>query len=55
MAMRIFLVTLAVAGVLVTAAGTLMSIGVLILVGAGLFVVALVMGALAAPRTRRGR
>ncbi|WP_199516705.1 hypothetical protein [Nucisporomicrobium flavum] len=55
MFMRIFLVTLAVAGAVVAALGVLLSVGALILIGAALLVVALVMGALAAPRTRRGR
>ncbi|MEV4703173.1 hypothetical protein [Actinoplanes sp. NPDC049316] len=52
--MRILLLTLAVAGVLVAAAGSLFSVGILVLVGAALLVVAVVIGALAAPRTRRG-
>lgn len=55
MVMRIFLVTLAVAGALVAILGVLLSVGVVILVGAAMLVVALVMGALAAPSTRRGR
>jgi hypothetical protein len=55
MVMRIVLLTLAVAGTLVAVLGVLLSVGVLILVGVALVVVAVVMGALAAPATRRGR
>jgi hypothetical protein len=55
MVFRVLLVTLAVAGTLVAALGAVLSIGVLVLVGLAALVVALVMGALAAPSTRRGR
>lgn len=53
--MRIFLWTLAAAGALVAVLGGLLSVGVLILVGLAMVAMALVMGALAAPATRRGR
>lgn len=55
MAMRIVLLTLAVAGTLAAVLGVLLSVGFLILVGVALVVVAVVMGALGAPATRRGR
>lgn len=55
MYMRILLVTLAIAGAFTAAVGALFSVSVLIFTGLALLIVALVMGALAAPITRRGR
>lgn len=55
MFMRIVLLTLAVAGTLTAVLGLLLSVGVLILIGLAVLVVALVVGALAGPATRRGR
>jgi hypothetical protein len=51
--MRTFIAAIAVLGVLMAGLGVLLTEGWVILVGASAVVVALVMGALAAPRTRR--
>ena len=51
--MRIVIVSLAVVGTLLAATGAVLSVPLLILVGAAALVMAIVMGALAAPATRR--
>ena len=53
--MRVFLTCLAVAGVLTATAGVFFSTRVLILVGAAAVVIAVVMAALAIPRSRGER
>ncbi|MEU8230458.1 hypothetical protein AB0C12_12765 [Actinoplanes sp. NPDC048967] len=53
--MRTFIAVIAVLGVLTAGLGVFLSTGWIILVGASSIVVALVMGALAAPATRRQR
>ena len=51
--MRTFIVLIAVAGTITAAGGAVFSVRWLIVVGIGVLLVALVMGALAAPATRR--
>lgn len=53
--MRTFIAAIAVLGVLTAGLGVFLSAGWVILVGASAVVVAVVMGALAAPATRRQR
>jgi CHASE2 domain-containing sensor protein len=53
--MRTFIVAIAVLGVLMAGFGVFLTEGWAVLVGASAVVVALVMGALAAPRTRQQR
>jgi hypothetical protein len=53
--MRTFIAVIAVLGVLTAGLGVFLSVGWLVLVGASALVVAVVMGALAAPATRQQR
>jgi hypothetical protein len=53
--MRTFIAVIAVLGVLAAGLGVFLTTGWIILVGASAIVVALVMGALAAPATRQQR